>query len=143
MNFRQFSLGGAYRKVFMKPRDLAWKIMKYDEPNEDLILSDYSRMRNDPEIEGKATGAHKALVLDFKLPQSTYATMLLRELLKSDTSTATQIKLQNAAKESNKTETKVSESDRSKDEDKEDLKRKADEEADENEECKKSKIEQE
>lgn len=68
--------------------------MKYADQNDDLILSDYSRMMKDPEIESKPDGQNTALVLDFNLPQSCYATMLLRELLKSDTSSANQMLLQ-------------------------------------------------
>lgn len=94
-----FSLGGAYRKVFNKPKELTWKFLKYDNENEELINSDYSKMLNDPEIVSKPDGQHTALVLEFSLPQSTYATMLLRELMKNDTSVETQIKLQKAFKE--------------------------------------------
>jgi len=68
--------------------------LKYADQNDDLILSDYSRMMKDPEIESKPDGQNSALVLDFNLPQSCYATMLLRELLKSDTSSANQMLLQ-------------------------------------------------
>ncbi|KAG5678922.1 hypothetical protein PVAND_008545 [Polypedilum vanderplanki] len=96
-----FSLGGAYRKVFVKPIDFQWKILNYESPNDNIILSDYSRIMKDPEIESKPNGEHRALILDFKLPQSTYATMLLRELLKTDTSTQTQIQLQKGIDESN------------------------------------------
>lgn len=56
-------------------------------------------MMNDPEIESKNEGQKTALVLEFSLPQSIYATMLLRELMKSDTSAQTQIKMQKAMKE--------------------------------------------
>lgn len=38
-------------------------------------------------------GRYKALVLQFDLPASSYATMVLRELLKSNTSTSAQAKL--------------------------------------------------
>lgn len=94
-----FSLGGAYRKVFQKPIDLSWKFLKYSTEQDELINSDYSKMVNDPEIESKPDGELTALVLNFVLPQSTYATMLLRELLKLDTSVETQIKMQKALKE--------------------------------------------
>lgn len=128
---RLFSLGGAYRKVFQKPTDLTWKFIKYANDNDELINSDFSKMMNDPEIESKPDGHQTALLLEFSLQQSIYATMLLRELLKNDTSVETQIKLQKAMKE----ELKV--------EEEENLKRPAtvDEEVDENVEAKKVKIE--
>lgn len=120
---RLFSLGGAYRKVFQKPGDLSWKFLKYSSDSDELILSDYSRMLKDPEIISKEDGQNTALVLEFSLPQSTYATMLLREILKSETSVESQIKLQKAVKSDDVT------------------KRSNDESVDENVEAKKAKIE--
>lgn len=99
---RIFSLCGAYRKFLNKPQNLTWKFYNYSNENDELINSDYSKMLNDPEIVSKPDGHLRALVLDFNLPQSTYATMLLRELMKNDTSVETQIKLQKAAKEETK-----------------------------------------
>lgn len=119
-----FSLGGAYRKVFQKPNDLTWKFLKYVSQNDELINSDYSKMLKDPEIQSKPDGEHTALILDFCLPPSCYATMLLRELMKNDTSVETQIKMQKALNEENA----------------ENLKRPA-ENMEENDQVKKSKIE--
>lgn len=43
----------------------------------------------------KLDGEFKALILDFCLPTATYATMLLREVFKGDTSASSQMKLEN------------------------------------------------
>jgi tRNA pseudouridine13 synthase len=99
-NLKVLSMGGAYRKVFIKPTEFQFKFLNYEMPNDDLILSDFSRLMKDPEIESKPEGKNRALVLDFKLPPSCYATMLLRELLKTDTSTQTQMQLQKDINES-------------------------------------------
>ncbi|CAG9799829.1 unnamed protein product [Chironomus riparius] len=101
---KMFSLCGAYRKAFVKPQKFSWKFLKYADQNDDLILSDYSRMMKDPEIESNKDGQNTALILDFSLPTSCYATMLLRELLKSDTSSANQMLLQKELTSANETE---------------------------------------
>lgn len=44
-------------------------------------------------------GELKALILDFCLPTATYATMLLREVFKGDTSASNQMKLESVASE--------------------------------------------
>lgn len=72
--------------------------MKYQSFFDPLLISDYSRMMNDPEPEDNPNGQSLALLLDFHLPSSTYATMALREVMKRDTSVMNEIALQCEAK---------------------------------------------
>lgn len=72
--------------------------MKYQSPTADLILSDYSRIFNDPEPEDDPTGENLSLIMDFILPPSSYATMALREVMKCDTSVGNQIVLESEMK---------------------------------------------
>jgi tRNA pseudouridine13 synthase len=107
-----FSLTGAYRRVFIKPENFTWKFMKYQGQNADLIISDYSKMLKDPEPQDEPEGEHKALILDFVLPPSAYATMALREVMKCDTSVGHHINLDNEAKKAeNHGEKRVNEDD--------------------------------
>ncbi|CRK94027.1 CLUMA_CG007551, isoform A [Clunio marinus] len=94
-----FSLTGAYRKVFVKPENFSWKFMKYQNHDANLILSDYSKIFKDPEPEDDPEGKNMAIILDFILPSSTYATMALRELMKHDTSVESQISLEKEIRE--------------------------------------------
>ena len=88
---------GAYRKVLVKPGNLSWTIMRYKNDTDTLIRSDIEELRGDPVPKASDDGQLKALVLDFSLPASSYATMALREVLKADTSAAHQWQLQQAA----------------------------------------------
>jgi len=93
-----FSLTGAYRKVFVKPESFSWNFMKYQSPTADLILSDYSKIFNDPEPKDDPAGENLSLIIDFILPPSAYATMALREIMKCDTSVGNQIELESEIK---------------------------------------------
>ena len=79
------SLGGSYRKMISKPKDMRWRHLKYSDPNGDLAISDVERLDGKPEVESEADGAYHGLVVEFNLKSSTYATMALREALKSGT----------------------------------------------------------
>lgn len=89
---------GAYRKVFVKPENFSWKFLKYQGATDPLLISDYSKMQNDPEPEDNPSGQSLALLLDFFLPSSTYATMALREIMKRDTSVMNEITLEQEVK---------------------------------------------
>jgi tRNA pseudouridine13 synthase len=80
--------------VFVKPDEFSWKFMRYENPSDDLILSDVSKIFKDPEPVDKPEGENLALIMDFVLPSSAYATMALREIMKCDTSVGSQITLE-------------------------------------------------
>lgn len=88
--------------------------MKYNDPNDNLIRSDLEELNGEDEPQdapGKnkpnninqpvswtvsfLDGKFTALIVDFCLNSSCYATMVLREILKTDTSKAAHSKLNN------------------------------------------------
>lgn len=68
--------------------------MKYNEENDTLIRSDIEELNGESEPQSIEGGKQKALILEFSLPSSSYATMALREIMKCDTSVANQVQLQ-------------------------------------------------
>ncbi|XP_073838613.1 pseudouridine synthase 7 [Musca autumnalis] len=112
-NVKTFSMAGAYRKLLIKPSEMSWEFCSYTTPEDTLILSDFEKFKGKTldDLKGKRGGQtegnenkYQALILDFCLPTAAYATMMLRELLKCDTSAAHQTAMETAAmKESNAT----------------------------------------
>ncbi|XP_067642840.1 pseudouridylate synthase 7 homolog [Eurosta solidaginis] len=94
---KTYSLAGAYRKLLIRPSNLTWKFRKYSDPEKALIASDWDHIIGEAKAieEEKTEGKSKALLLDFCLPPSVYATMLIRELLKTDTSATSQHEVEN------------------------------------------------
>ncbi|RIA96010.1 pseudouridine synthase [Glomus cerebriforme] len=82
-NVKELSLSGSYRKIMGKPSDLSWKIFKYDDPNISLSLTDLDLLDGKSEPESLPDGKNTALKINFSLPASSYATILLRELMKT------------------------------------------------------------
>lgn len=101
--FRTYTLSGAYRKIIEKVSNLSWYTLQYNDPNYNLIRSDYEELQGEEEPKSVEGGKYKALIIDMCLTSSNYATMVLREVLKIDTSTASQTKL-NDYHEKNKIE---------------------------------------
>eukprot|EP00246_Nothoceros_aenigmaticus_P000022 TRINITY_DN10031_c0_g1_i1.p1 TRINITY_DN10031_c0_g1~~TRINITY_DN10031_c0_g1_i1.p1 ORF type:complete len:208 (+),score=42.22 TRINITY_DN10031_c0_g1_i1:26-625(+) len=99
-NVKEFSitfLGGGYRRFIERPCDLEWKVVKYVDATIPLVETDLDRILEIKGVSYKGaenTGGgeedssyeRRALQLSFSLPSSCYATMVIRELLKTSTS---------------------------------------------------------
>jgi tRNA pseudouridine13 synthase len=91
---RDFSLGGDYRNILVKPKELSYKLVAYSssESAKDLTKSDWDVMQERLKLAGgeeaktdnegeSGSGELRALVIEYSLPSSAYATMALREVL--------------------------------------------------------------
>jgi tRNA pseudouridine13 synthase len=87
---KDFSLPGSYRYILIKPNDIKWKFLRYNDFKIPLSQSDLSIMAGDSPPSECPDGTKGALQLQFSLPSSSYATMALRELLVTDTSSHAQ-----------------------------------------------------
>ncbi|ODV60677.1 pseudouridine synthase PUS7 [Ascoidea rubescens DSM 1968] len=100
-NVREFSFAGSYRHLITKPKDLEYFIRKYENPIEQLLLTDLEILRlkqnnSDKQVESiqilpqksdennSPIGSRVAVILKMKLGVSSYATMALRELMKTE-----------------------------------------------------------
>ncbi|XP_036618047.1 pseudouridylate synthase 7 homolog isoform X1 [Trichosurus vulpecula] len=90
---RDYSLSGAYRKIIIRPQDVSWEVVSYDDPRIPLFNTDLDNLEGKPPPVFAAEGKYRALKMDFSLPPSTYATMAIREVLKMDTSIKNQTQL--------------------------------------------------
>lgn len=90
---RDYSLAGAYRRVLIRPSDVSWELVQYDDPRVPLVHTDLEKLENKPAPVYLTEGKYCALKMEFSLPSSTYATMAVREVLKMDTSIKNQTQL--------------------------------------------------
>jgi tRNA pseudouridine13 synthase len=98
--FSKFLLGAAYRPMVVRPGNVRWEFIGYDQPSQELQWSEFVPRRADhlpaankssgeTEKEEKSDeNKWRALKLAFDLPPGSYATMALRELLHGDFSKA-------------------------------------------------------
>ena len=88
---RDYALSGDYRKIVTLPSGFQWRMTKYSDFKVSLLDTDLEKLEPPagpppaaPAVGG-GDGGHTALVLEFTLPSSSYATMLIRELTKAPT----------------------------------------------------------
>ena len=89
-------MSGAYRKILHKPASLEYRVLQYDDPTAPLAQTDEDKMFGRPAPQPSPSATSTALQIDLTLGSSTYATMMLRELLKSETGSLAQRKLTEA-----------------------------------------------
>lgn len=83
--WRDISLSGSYRKVYLRPEKVSYEVRHYTQDDEQLILTDMDRLngKTDLELQDAGNGERKrALIVRMQLGSSQYATMALRELTK-------------------------------------------------------------
>ncbi|KAJ2850711.1 multisubstrate pseudouridine synthase 7 [Coemansia brasiliensis] len=90
---KEYRLAGAYRHIIIKPQEFAYEWMRYNDDMLPLARSDSDAIEGKHEPESIDFGKHLALKLKFDLPSSSYATMLLRELMRQETASGFQSQL--------------------------------------------------
>lgn len=84
---------GSYRKIMVKPQNVNWRIKQYSHPQQNLVETDLDRLNREtmtrdretnerPASPPKSDSSDEALIVEFELPPSSYATMCLREIMK-------------------------------------------------------------
>ncbi|GAA5923167.1 pseudouridine synthase PUS7 [Sporobolomyces koalae] len=95
---KEYSLGGTYRKILHLPPHVSYKLLVSTSSQQDLAQSDEDVLLGKPALDikeyddkaGLNEGESLNLQVELELGSSTYATMALREILKSRTSAANQ-----------------------------------------------------
>ena len=73
---KTYNLPGDYRNMLVKPGDVTWKVVGYDDATEDLIVSDKEITFNMKDVSEKIHPGEtndpkfKALILNMSLPSS-------------------------------------------------------------------------
>ncbi|KAI0701819.1 pseudouridine synthase [Cytidiella melzeri] len=83
---KEYSLGGSYRKIMHLPSELSWSVLRYTDPDVALAQADEDKLLgfDPPKIDD--SGKFMALQIQLQLGTAAYATMALREITKTETS---------------------------------------------------------
>ena len=81
----EYRLKGAYRRLIHKPRNLRCEFLTYADANAPLCATDEEALLG-VAIPTQSEAPYLAMKLSFELPPSSYATVMLREILRTDTS---------------------------------------------------------
>lgn len=96
---REYSLGGSYRKIMHLPKELSWSVLRYTDPDVALAQADEDKLLGfDPPVIVE-DGRFMALQVQLTLGTAAYATMALREVTKTETSSHYQTSLTQASED--------------------------------------------
>ncbi|OCB90878.1 tRNA pseudouridine synthase D [Sanghuangporus baumii] len=90
---KDYNLTGTYRKIILKPKELSWSVLRYTDPDVPLAQSDEDKLLGmEPPVIDE-NGKFVALQINLQLSSAAYATMALREITKTETSSHYQTSL--------------------------------------------------
>jgi tRNA pseudouridine13 synthase len=92
-------LGGSYRKILHRPKELSWSILRYTDPDVALAQADEDKLLNFEPPVIVEDGRFMALQIKLILGTASYATMALREITKTETSSHFQTALTQASED--------------------------------------------
>ncbi|KAJ3789478.1 pseudouridine synthase [Lentinula aff. detonsa] len=96
---KDYTLSGSYRKILHRPTAMTWSVMHYTDPDVPLAQADEDKLLGfDPPVVDEQ-GKFMALQINLTLGTASYATMALREITKTETSSHYQSSLTNAAED--------------------------------------------
>ncbi|KAJ7590955.1 pseudouridine synthase [Mycena floridula] len=83
---KEYTLGGSYRKILHLPKELSWSVLRYTDPDVALAQADEDKLLGfDPPMVSD-DGKFMALQIKLTLGTAAYATMAIREVTKTETS---------------------------------------------------------
>jgi tRNA pseudouridine13 synthase len=96
---REYTLNGSYRAMIHLPKELSWSVLRYTDPDVSLAQSDEDKLLGFDAPAIVVDGKFMALQMNLTLGTAAYATMALREITKTDTSSHVQTSLTHAAED--------------------------------------------
>ncbi|KAH8118315.1 tRNA pseudouridine synthase D [Phellopilus nigrolimitatus] len=90
---KDYNLSGSYRKIIHQPKELSWSVLRYTDPDVSLAQTDEDKLLGfEPPVVDE-NGKFVALQVELQLGTAAYATMALREVTKTETSSHYQTSL--------------------------------------------------
>ncbi|KAF8745972.1 hypothetical protein AX14_004266 [Amanita brunnescens Koide BX004] len=96
---REYTLRGSYRAMLHLPKEMTWSVLRYTDPNVALAQADEDNLLGFDAPVTDVNGAFMALQIGLRLGTAAYATMALREITKTDTSSHHQMALTQASED--------------------------------------------